>query len=150
MGGTLNQARPHGLRAGGTRKMWRGQEGHFQWCYFEQRVDPGAIEFRRPAASNLCDAATVENLLSRRWISSAPPAAVFFSVPDVFLVDCNLIIALRCNCFLCNLSIHITSSQRAASVFNMYCNVIRVLVYSAIMILAYRSSKRSSNNTCLA
>jgi hypothetical protein len=51
-------------------------------------VGPGAVEFRRRAASNLCGAAAVENLPSRRRISSAPPLPYFFSVFDfdVFLV----------------------------------------------------------------
>ena len=116
---------------------------HFQGCYFEQRVDPCTVEFRRRAASTLCGAAAVENLLSSRRISSAPPAAVFiFSVSDVLLVkksvDYNLISASRCNCFLCILLIHITIKQPKSSVFNMKtCYVIGVLVHNAIMI--YRS-----------
>jgi hypothetical protein len=36
-------------------------------------VDPGAVEFRRRAASNFCGAAAVENLSSRRRILSASP-----------------------------------------------------------------------------
>jgi hypothetical protein len=47
--------------------------------FYLYSLDPGAVEFRRRAASNFCGAAAVENLLSRRRILSALPPSCFFT-----------------------------------------------------------------------